>query len=325
MFNIASLFTKEAIIRRLKSFPVIKTPVMDIIFTDRPQLALPIVGDDIVRQVVNALPMVRRGSASIPATSQSGGITFYEPLPVKPNDQVTGQDLNNLKILNPTGREAWAAQKTDMLRRAVRKTTEAVCARVLYGTLQWPVQLESGGYEPYEINFGNILSAAPDVLWSEAGIKIKNVFDLLTAMQEAIQEKGYGGTIEIWAGKTAYSTLLGVAEDFKSTAKIRVELTDQGINIGGFLVKRRSEKNRNPQSKAMVPVVDDNDVLMIATDAGHRLVYCALDDLEANLQPLPFFVKPITLKDPSGYKLVGESKPFPIPNVEGICKATVIS
>jgi len=71
--------------------------------------------------------------------------------------------------------------------------------------------------------------------------------------------------------------------------------------------------------------VSDKDVMMIATDAGHRLVYCALDDLDANLQPLPFFAKPIPIKDPSGYKLIGESKPFPIPNTEGICEATVVS
>ena len=325
MFNIGSLFTKEAIIRRLKSLPILKTPVMDTIFADRPQLALPLVGDDIVRATVNTLPVVRRGAPSIPAIKKSGGIVFYEPLPVRPNAEVTGQDLNNLKILGNSSREAWAVERTDFLRRAVRKTTEAMCAVSLSGTLTWPVQLEGGGFDTWNIVFGSPLSVTPDTLWSAGGAKLKDVYMTLQAMEEALQEKGYGGKVEIWAGKTAYNTLFGLAEASATTAKIRVELTDQGINIGGYLIKRRAEKYRNPETGTMTAIVADKNVKMIALDANHRMPYCALDDLDANLQALPFFVKPIELKDPSGYKLVGESKPFPLPNVEGICDAVVNS
>jgi hypothetical protein len=38
---------------------------------------------------------------------------------------------------------------------------------------------------------------------------------------------------------------------------------------------------------------------------------------------MPFFIKPIPLQDPSGVKLVAESKPFPIVNTSAICTATV--
>lgn len=325
MFDLKSLFTKDCIVRYLTSLPPILTPVMDNIFTDRPQLGLPVVGADLVRSVANTLPVVRRGAPSIPATSQSGSISFYEPLPIRPNSQVTGQDLNNLQVLKPGGREAWAVQKTDLLRQVVRKTTEAMCAKVLSGTLAWPVQLEAGGFDSYEVSFGSPLSVTPDVLWSEAGAKLKDVYMTLAAMEEALQEKGYGSTVKIWAGKAAYEKLFTLAEASVTTAKLRVEMTQHGINVGGYLVERRIEKNRNPQTGTLTATVEDNDVVMIATDAGHRLVYCAVDDLDANLQPMPFFVKPIKLEDPSGYKLVAESKPFPLPNVEGICKATVVS
>lgn len=325
MFDLKSLFTKESIVRYLKALPILKTPVLDIVFSDRPQLPLPVVGADMVSATVNTLPVVRRGAPSIPATAKTGEIAFYEPLAVRPNVQVTGQDLNNLKILNITGKDAWAREKTDFLRRVVRKTTEGMCAVSLSGTLAWPVQLESGGFDAWEIAFGSILSVTPDPLWSAEAAKLKDVFVTLQDMEEAIQEKGYGGQIEIWAGKTAYNTLFALAEDSKTTAKIRVELTDQGINIGGYLVKRRAERYRNPQTGTMTPVVADKVVKMIAKDANHRLVYCAVDDLDANLQAMPFFAKPIKLEDPSGYKLVAESKPFPLPNVDGICDATVVA
>ena len=164
----------------------------------------------------------------------------------------------------------------------------------------------------------------PDVLWDADGAKLKDVFACLADMEEKLNEQGYGGEVEIWAGKTAYYTLFEIAEESKTTAKIRVEITDQGINIGGYLVKRRAEKYRNPESGGMVNVLADSAVRMIAKDAGIKLPYCAVDDLDANLQPLPFFIKPIQQKDPSGYKLVAESKPFPIPNPKGICDATVL-
>ena len=324
MFNIRSLFTKESIVSRLKSAPVIKTPVMDAIFTVRPQLGLPVVGAELITEVVAALPLVRRGSPAIAATAKTGAITFYEPFPIHPFVAVTGMDLNNLKVLSPQGREAWAAERQDFLRRTVRMTAEAICATTLTGTLSWPVALEGGAWDTYEVVYGDVLSVTPGTVWNDSGAKLKDVFETLQDMEEEINDKGYGGTLEIWAGKTAYSALFALAEKHTGTAKMKVEISEQGINVGGYLVKRRSEKNKNPQTGAMAPVVPDKEVKMIATDAGHKLPYCALDDLDANLQPMPFFAKPVKMDDPSGYRLIAESKPFPIVNVNGICKAVVI-
>lgn len=58
-----------------------------------------------------------------------------------------------------------------------------------------------------------------------------------------------------------------------------------------------------------------HDQVSIHAPAGGatRLFYCALDDLDANLQPLPFYAKPIVQQDPSGVKIVGTSKPLPAP------------
>ena len=79
----------------------------------------------------------------------------------------------------------------------------------------------------------------------------------------------------------------------------------------------------HPQTGAAMPKVAANKIMAFATDAVHTLFYCALDDLDANLQPMPYFSKPIESKDPSGTKIVGRSKPFPVPVVKAICWATV--
>ena len=327
MMNIAGLFTQETIIRHLKALPPLKTVVMDTIFIDRPQFHSALVSSSEILATVHALPYVRRGAPSIPATKEQGSVVWYEPLAARPNVMVTGADLNNLKLLGQGAKDDWARGRTDYLRRGIRKTAEAVCIQSLSGRIQWPVQLEGGGWDIFDVDFGAILSVtvAAEAKWGHANCKISTIFETLTEMHESIEEHGYGSTVEIWAGKTAYSALFAKAEAHVSTAKIRVELTDQGINVGGFLVKRRAEKYRNPQTGAMTNVIPDKEVRIIATDAGHRMPYCAVDDLDANLLALPMFVKPVEVKDPSGYKLIGESKPFPIPNVKGICKALVVA
>jgi len=325
MLDIRNLFTRESVVRHLAALPPLKTVVMDTIFANRPQSPLPVVSAHEIHAVINALPLVRRGAPSIAATRQTGSLDLYEPFPIRPNVTVAGMDLNNLKLLDGQGKEAWAQGRTDYLRRAVRKTTEGIAAQALTGRVQWPVQLEGGAFDVYDVNFGTVLSHTPAKKWDVASpaSKLVDVYNVLTAMQELLEEEGYGSTVEIWAGATAFNALFKLAEANVSTAKFQVEITDVGINVAGYMVKRRSEKYRNPQTGSMVSVVAANDVLMVAQDADHRLVYCAVDDLDANLAALPLFVKPIEMKDPSGWKLVAESKPFPIPNVRGICKATV--
>ena len=324
MLNLRGLFTREAIIAYLKSLPVLKTPVMDAIFTERPQHPLALLGADDIAVDAVPLPFIRRGGPSIAAVSEGGGIAMYEPLPVRVHKSITAADLSTLQVLKGESLDTWARGKTDYLRRAVRRTTEALCARALSGKLRWPVALEKGGFDVFEVVYGAILSVTPDKTWNDADVKLKDVYTCLSDMEEAIQDRGFGGQVEIWAGKDAYNALFVIAENSKTTAQIRVEITSQGINVGGYLVKRRSEKHRDPESGTMVPAVPNGTVRMIALDAGHKLPYCAVDDLDANLQPLPLFVKPVKTDNPSGYQLIAESKPFPVVNTRGVCDAVVL-
>lgn len=323
--NMRGLFSRDAIVNYLTQLPVIVTPVMDTVFTHRPQHPLAMIGGDQVKAVVKAMPLARRGGRSITIAGNSGATGFYEPFPIRPDISVTGADLNNLKVIqgDQASLDMWAKGKTEILRGTVRSTTEAMASTCLSGTLSWPVALEGGGFETFEVVFGTIQTFVPAKKWDAAGAKLKDVFMCLRGMHKKLKEKGYGGKVAFWAGEDAYNALFALAEGFSSTAQLTVQITDQGINVGGYLVVPRDELNFNPQTKQMVPVVAAKTVKAIALDAGHQMPYCAIDDLDGNLQPMPLFVKPIKTDNPSGYQLVAESKPFPIPNVDGICDAEV--
>lgn len=328
MFKIEQLFNREANIKRLKKLPVIKTPVMDTLFTNRPQLESPLVAEEDILDVAKTMPLVRRGGESLAVGPVTGGQNWYEPLPVRLRSQMSAADFNNLKVLSGDGREAWASRKTDNKRRSTRMTTEAMCAIATSGTLDWPVQLEGGGFTRYQVAYGGngqVVEVTPDTLLDDSAAKLLDAFKLIEAFEEALNEEGYGTDLEIWAGKTAYHALFSLIENHKGTLKIQAGIMDQGVNIGDYLVKRRSEKHRDPQTGATAPTVPDKNIRVIDKSAGHALFYCALDDLDAKLAPLPFFVKPIQTKDPSGYRLVSESKPFPVVNPKGIAEAPVVA
>jgi hypothetical protein len=327
MLNLSGLFTREALIATLRILPALKTRVMDTFFTERINHPLPRVSVDIVNAVAAELPVVMRGAPSVPAISESGSVNDYTPLAVRPSKDITGADLNDLKALDRGGLEAWSRTQTDFLRRAVRKTSEAMCGLALGGKVSWPVKLQDGGWEVYEIDYGSVQSVVPDVLLDDSSAKVMDVYKLLQALEEALNDNGYSD-IEFLAGKDVNSAILKLVEGYTSTVKNRIEVspTDDGIIIGGYTVKRFTQKYKNPQTGAATSLLADNKIRAVAKDAGHRLVYAAIDDLDGNLQALPFFVKPIKGNgDPSGYKLVAESKPFPVVNVAGIAEATATS
>ena len=53
--------------------------------------------------------------------------------------------------------------------------------------------------------------------------------------------------------------------------------------------------------------------------------YGPVDDLEGNLQPMPMFIKPVEIQDPSEIRLIGESKPLPAVAPGATRKAVVVS
>jgi hypothetical protein len=322
------LFMPEQVVQILSSLPPVKFPVMESVFSDRMQLPFASVAKEDILSDMNELPVVRRGFPAYEINNDSYEVTTYEPLPVRHSQMIYAKELNDLKGLNHGDQAIWVKNMTDKMRRRYLKTVEALCAIALTGKIEWPMH-EPGGMQPgnYFIDFGQpyTLEMSALKLWGDSGAKIVDVFAALKAMRKLLRQSGFGAELEIWAGENAYERIVAMAQVHPEKSSLSVTIDENGINVAGYVVKERAETFRYPQTDVVAPVVPANDVMMIAREAGHKLIYCAVDDLDAKLNAMPFFIKIVKKDDPSGIKLISEGKPFPVVNVKGICRATVVS
>ncbi len=322
--NIRQYFTPAAVGLHLEALPVLETFIMDLIYTNRITHPLPVLGVDELLSITGNVPVVRRGTAAYPLSGESKGITYLEPQPVDVSSFLGAVDLNNLKLLGDQGIEYWVRGKVDTQRRAVRSTTEAMACQSLSGAIAYPMKTDSG-LDIYSVNFGSILSQTISVKWDHADKTLATILLDLIAMGNVIKRaSGYGSKIVYLAGQDVYIALankiLGVQD-----AKINAQVTEKGITIAGFTVLLATGGYKDlANAGAWVPSVADDKIVAVAVDAPFKLFYCALDDLDANLLPMPFFSKPVKMDNPSGYNIIGMSKPVPVPVPKAICAGTAI-
>ncbi|MDR1397175.1 MAG: major capsid protein [Desulfarculales bacterium] len=324
LVNIRSYFTPTAIAQQLEHLPPLKTTVMDTVFTTRLRHELPIVGVDEIFAVTKVLPVVRRGAAGTPLFSDNLNISYIEPMPIKISTTLGGVELNNLKLLTKVRMEEWARRKMDEIRRATRRTTEVLSAQAIRGKISHAMKTDGGGTAVYQVDYGSPCFFTPGVKWDDGEAKAKDIYETLLGMRKLIHDGGWAGTAKIWAGTKAYLALLNLLDTATPADKIGLRLADSGgIMVGGeFKIELFDDSFINPASGQAENIVDTDQVVMIILDAGHRLFYAALDDLDSNLQPLPLFIKPSRSEDGT-IKLFSESKPLPAPNIKAICWATV--
>lgn len=328
--TLRGLFAAQAVAQYLTALPDLNSTIMDLLYPERPTHPFPLLGAEELLAVLNEVPMVMRGGRSVSTGSGSVGVTFFEPLPVKPSREITGQDLNNLRMLmgNRASMNNWAQNTVDQLRRICRKTTEGVAATALTGTLSWPVKLDGGGWETYEVKFGDPLTAVAAKLLDADGANLSDLYGLCSKIRTTIQNAGVGGgSVGFLAGESVFAKALTIAENIRTTAKhnIRVELIDGAVVIGNFEIRECAETYRNPRTGDLVKKIPDHKILGYAKDTPGKVFYCALDDVDGNLQAMPFLPRVDKLPEGVGVKVIGQTKPMPVRSPKTICWADAVT
>ncbi len=322
--DLRNYFTTQAVAEVLKALPPLRTPVMDRVYQDRRGHPMPVIGIDEITELVQNVPVVRRGTEAVVLQGGQRQISYLEPQPVEVSSFVGAKELNDLKLLGQTGIQQWVSDKVDKHRRAIRKTAEALAAQSLKGQITYAMKT-TGGLDTYQVDFGSTLSFTPQALWSDANKKIGDILKDLVQMQSLIQENsGFGGTVSVYAGVDAFSVLVNKVVALGNDARVAATVTESAVNVAGFKVELLNSTYRDLLNNQDVKVVDDNSIVMIGTDAPFRFRYLAIDDLDAGLQPLPFYTKTVKKDNPSGYDVISKSKPLPIPVPKAICWAQVV-
>ena len=142
---------------------------------------------------------------------------------------------------------------------------------------------------------------------------------------KVLSEAGYSGTIEVMAGSNAYSTLSNLVAVTPESSRLGSTISENHITIFGIPIYANLDTYTDKDSSGAEVVkdcIDKNSLVMYIKGSG-KLAYCAIDDLDGNLQATPFFSKVVKLDDPSAYNVISESKPMPLIPPKSVCWATV--
>ncbi|MCG7551363.1 major capsid protein [Pseudoalteromonas sp. Of7M-16] len=274
-----------------------------------------------LQQVLNNVPVVRRGTSAYNIGSDGKSMELIEPQGIDIIDGITAKDLNDMRMLSTSSIQQIVDQKTDKMMKIVSKSAEALCSQAITGQIAYPMKTDAG-MDTYEVNFGDPNKHVSGKKWDSADITATKVYDVLMEMTAQIEQNGFGSKVEFKAGKKAFSALLAIAE--KSTSKaIKVEIKDNTIYIGGIGVTLENGTYLGV-NKAITKKVPDHEVVAVDVEAGHGFWWLALDDLKAGLIALPFFPSQNLNDNPSQLEIIGRSKPLPGPVVPAICWASVV-
>jgi hypothetical protein len=331
ILSLKQFFTAAKIAKVIETAPPTPSTVLDRLFPEavRQQWDSPVIPVEELLQNVGVMPVVSRGGQPAMLNAESSVGTYVEPLPLKIASKVDAVSLNNLKLGSPLTREQWARRKTLALRRAVKASTEAMAAQCAFdGHIQYPMLLDSGSYQDYTVAYGGesiqTKNVTAEAKWDHAEITRAKVYNFLSSLATDLDRSGYGGDKIVHAGALAYGALLNLLESEKES-KIPARLAEDGaIILGKFKIYEMSETWKKPKDGSTVQKLADKEIRM-NTMGATGLYYGALDDLDANLQPLPLFVKPVEDKRGGSLELIAHSKPLPAIAPRSVMKAVVLT
>jgi len=324
-----NIFSPQAIAQAISTMRPMESTFKDKLFPNRPMHPLAMLGVADLQEVTQTIPVVRRDGTPISIGPEVLEAQFIAPLPIKPKVNVSASELNDLQALlqQPQAVEAWRARKLEKMRQTIHNTTEAICSIVTtMGKVDWPVQLEGGNREHYEVDYGPVLIYTPPAkLTSET--KLSVLYNLLRLMREKIQEQGGGGNVEYMAGSDVVGVLLDIAEASMTTTEkhpYTLELETDSMRIGSNKITFMHEQYPCPLTGKWLPKLNPKTLMAVAVDQPGTIFYCAIDSISANNAATPLHVVPVVKTDDTGIELIANTKPLPVRPSRATCKAVVV-
>lgn len=323
---IRSLFSRDSLLSIMERLPSLKTPALDLLYPEsaRRNHPLPILSYRDITPRSGNIPLVKRGSQSY-KIAEGSAMAAIEPQPVNPSSFLDAVDMNNLLMFEgrPDGKanqQTLVANRIDTLRRLCRDTAQALAIQSVGGGVNYDLRGPDGALLKYTLDFGTPVSVPCATKFDAAGVKVGNIITQCSLIKSAMQKQGFGNDIVFLAPADVYAAILNV---FPATW--RPEYDAEGFLVLGSNTKiaQFDFTYYDFTAKASVGLAAKT---LVAWDrgAGHSMVYAAVDDIEANFIASPFWAKAVKSDDPSGWNVIGHSKPIPVPNTKGIATSGVL-
>jgi hypothetical protein len=324
--DLRKFFTREAIVQSLQTLPELSTPVMDLVFPvgSRVNHPFPIIGYEDLGLPSGNIPVVRRGTQSSSVKPDDGAINFIEPQAVSPSVNLDAMTINNFGMIDQMGQQQLINNRIDILRKICRNTAEALAAQSLTGAIAYWMKGEGSALMSYNVTYGTPATVSISAKWDVGGTTIADIILSLGSMIDKMKEKGYGQKVVFLLGYDVFAMLSAKIAALPNPGIATMTPTSI-VLAGGIVLYLMPASYTDLGSGTTKSAVPAKKIVAIDLMAGHKLFYAALDDLDAGFQPMPFFAKPIVTDDPSGIRIVGQSKPLPVVNVKGIVTAQALT
>lgn len=293
--------------------PKPETKMTDLLFpaSKRKQKTSPYISIADIQDETGAVPVVVRGSQSYPV---GGGFKSVSPIEVHPLTMsrfLSGADLNNLIALGDVDTvNAKLTEVIENLRDRTAVSTEILVCQSLSGQIKYPASVQGGAMDTYTVSIGNLKSLSAATLTATSSIS-----DLQKELEKQFleqQKTGASTDVRLLTGTDVYSVILDIIA--KTTGgSVPVQWTEYGCVLFGKYKIMPIFGTYDLPGKSSTPtaVIDPKSIQTVDLANTGKLFFAALDELDAKLQPLPFFASYEETKDPSGIKVLSSSKPLP--------------
>lgn len=319
--TVNKFFTRQAVADAVSALPKLQTPMMDLLFptSARKQKASPFLTLEEVTGAIGTVPLTARGGSSVSIDGTGKKRMIIEPCELKPSTFLSARDINDLIATGDA--ESIQAEMNDRiaeLRDTVVLSSEMMTRQAFSGKIAFPLHSESGANATFEIDLGKPVDLGSENLKTADLAKIQGWLETLYTKQAAVSS----GQIRFAMASDVYAKVCNVVIDSGSTAP--VVWTPEGmILFGKYHIITAATTYTLPGTTAAVEILGKGKVRTFDAANTGKLFYCALDDLDARLAPMPFYAKPIYKKDPDGVKIVGSSKIVPAVAVSKMCEQSV--
>lgn len=308
-------FTQKSVADIVSTLAKPATPWTDYLFPagKRLQKHSPFVTTEEITETTGAIPLILRGASSYPVDGKSSTRKLIEIDPLSPSIFTSAKDINDLIALGDTvSIQAFTTEQITRLRDRVSASIEVMVKQAFsQGKIHYPIWGDTGITDYADITLGETKKIAGT---SIKGFDIAKLQGWLADLwQKHADATGATGDVVAMMGSEVYNAVIKIMMTAGSNAPIvfNADGLPGATLFGYFRIAGIGATYTLPDGKSAQPVLAPNTVRVIDRNSTGKLIYAALDDLDANLAPLPFYAKPIYKKDPDGVKFVGQSKPLP--------------